>query len=939
MFRLFAPLFFCLTCFGFWGSLKGQTFSISGIVLDSIAGEPLSGAAIIYAPGKGVTADLEGRFRLSLPAGNYNLEVRFLGYQPKQVSVQLLGNLPDLVLRLSASKGHSLQEFQLVDDLAKPRETPVAYSNVTAQQITEKLGGQDLPMLLNATPGVYATQQGGGDGDARVSIRGFNAQNVLVMVDGVPMNDMFNGRVYWTNWFGLDQMTQTVQVQRGLGASKLAIPAIGGTMNVMTKGIQMNKSLSIKQEIGNDFNFRTVVSGSSGRLKGDWSFQGALSYRTNQGWVEGLSSEMFFYFVKINKEFKNHALSLSAFGAPQQSGQRSYLYAQRIEQLDRSLAGALGIDTGIVPTRGNRFYYGWNEFVRTRSGNRTSDSLYAKGEISLSEHMAQNNLSSQKLTTTVNGFHKPVITLQHSWKAAENWYVKNTAYASFGSGGGTSAVNSSGSTVPVTAADSTGKINLQALYDANINGLKTGQTTLTSLNIIRKDHNDHSWYGFLSTFEGKLPLGMRLSGGIDGRYYNGRVYSTVWDLLGGDVYKQQGQPNQNGPANALLKAGDTLRQHIERDILWGGAFAMLEYSGEKWTAFVNLSGSLSGYKQYNHFLKRQLVVGDTVLNIGYNDTLTFQGNTYTRGSKGLRSNASDQTWALGYTAKAGINHNLNKSHNIYGNLGYFSRVPYFTFLINSANRLVNETLNEELFSAELGYGFRSKYFALQANAYYTLWNNKPTAVSFTIDGESVRALASNMGARHMGLELDFNWKPWKFLSVEGMASWGDWIWNRKARAQVLDENDQPAGEIAFDPRGVKVGDAAQHSYSLSTRWMPFKGLYIMPEFQYFSQNFANFDPSTYVVTDLASGYGPNLGRQAWRLPDYYLLNLYAGYYFYLKDRRIDFRGSLFNITDLSYLSDASDNVFVDKGATFSAGAASVYAGLGFRWMFSVTATF
>lgn len=184
------------------------------------------------------------------------------------------------------------------------------------------------------------------------------------------MNDMFNGRVYWTNWFGLDQMTQTVQVQRGLGASKLAIPAIGGTMNIMTRGIQMNKSLSIKQELGNDQNLRTVVSGSTGRLNGDWSLQAALSYRNNRGWVEGLSSQMFFYFLKINKEVKNHAFSFSAFGAPQESGQRSFLYAQRIQDLDANLAHSLGIDTSNSIARGNRFYSGWNEFVRTRSGNR-----------------------------------------------------------------------------------------------------------------------------------------------------------------------------------------------------------------------------------------------------------------------------------------------------------------------------------------------------------------------------------------------------------------------------------------------------------------------------------------------------------------------------------------------------------------------------------------
>lgn len=72
-----------------------------------------------------------------------------------------------------------------------------------------------MPLILNSTPGVYATSVGGGDGDARVSIRGFNAQNVLVLLDGIPMNDMVNGRVFWSNWFGLDNLTEGFSYKGG----------------------------------------------------------------------------------------------------------------------------------------------------------------------------------------------------------------------------------------------------------------------------------------------------------------------------------------------------------------------------------------------------------------------------------------------------------------------------------------------------------------------------------------------------------------------------------------------------------------------------------------------------------------------------------------------------------------------------------------------------
>ena len=41
------------------------------------------------------------------------------------------------------------------------------------------------------------------------------------MIDGIPVNDMENGWVYWSNWFGLDAVTSNVQVQRGLEPLRL----------------------------------------------------------------------------------------------------------------------------------------------------------------------------------------------------------------------------------------------------------------------------------------------------------------------------------------------------------------------------------------------------------------------------------------------------------------------------------------------------------------------------------------------------------------------------------------------------------------------------------------------------------------------------------------------------------------------------------------------
>ena len=110
-------------------------------------------------------------------------------------------------------------------------ETPVAVSTIRAEDIALKLSTQEFPEILKSTPGVYATKSGGGFGDGRINLRGFNSENVAVMINGVPQNDMENGWVYWSNWDGVGDATSSIQMQRGLSAVNLATPSIGGTMN------------------------------------------------------------------------------------------------------------------------------------------------------------------------------------------------------------------------------------------------------------------------------------------------------------------------------------------------------------------------------------------------------------------------------------------------------------------------------------------------------------------------------------------------------------------------------------------------------------------------------------------------------------------------------------------------------------------------------------
>ena len=193
-----------------------------------------------------------------------------------------------------------------------------------------------------------------------------------------------------------------------------------------------------------------------------------------------------------------------------------------------------------------------------------------------------------------------------------------------------------------------------------------------------------------------------------------------------------------------------------------------------------------------------------------------------------------------------------------------------------------------------------------------------------------------MNALHKGIEFDGAYKVLKNLTIEGMANIADWKWTSIATATILDNDGNVISEQKFDPRGVKVGDAAQNTFGLGVRYEPIKRLYIKPQFNYFGKNYSNFSPDALVITNTSTGYGPNTGRQSWRMPDYYLLYVNAGYGFSYWKLKFDIRASVLNALNKFYISDAQNNSL--NTSDFNAASATVNVGMGRRWQLSLVAT-
>ena len=927
-------------------SMFAQT-TLSGIVTDSETKEELIGVTVLV-DGRGTITEFDGSYRLEMQPGSYEITYSYVGYQSITEKVEI-GNQP-VRFDVKMNSGEILTEVQVTADIAIARKTPVAFSNIPTLKLQEELAAQDIPMILNSTPGAYATASGGGDGDARITIRGFNQRNVAVMLDGIPVNDMENGWVYWSNWFGLDLVTKTMQVQRGLGASKLAIPSVGGTINILTKGIESKRSGRVKQEIGNNGYLRTTLGLTSGRLANGWGVSVAGSYKQGDGWVDGTFTKGYFYYLRVDKQIGGHLFSLSGFGAPQEHGQRPF--TQAIAKYDAATALELGVPQDRI------------------------DPLEGLGDNGLRYNEYFGTLNGEEFNSSINYYHKPQFSFRHSWQATEKFFLSNVAYLSIGNGGG--------ARVNRREYDENGQMDLTRMYEQNTTSNIFKEDGLSEY-FLRSSVNNHFWYGLLSTFKYNLDENFTLSGGIDLRQYEGGHYRTAYDYLGGDfIYGDRNSRIHN--ETTKLQLGDKFGYHYNGFVRWGGVFGLLEYSKDKLSVFLNMSTAVTGYKMEDYLWDKEITINGEKRYVGYYDengpadvteravvdgntiytvdnpaqaTLAYaEANGLTVDSTSAQNQVLDYIWKPTFTIKTGASYNVNDSHRVFGNLGYFSRAPQYnnviqrlyrersvivdnsgviTGVVEEEGKLVEtaNSKNEIVYALELGYGYKSSRFSANLNSYYTIWDNKPldrlpTVLEDPSDPESPRipVNVSGISALHKGIELDFAFRLNEILTIEGLASIGDWKWNSAAKTTLPD-----GGSYEFDAKGVHVGDAAQTQFGGMIRVEPVKGFYIKGKATFFGRNYASFSPE--------SLQGIDGGRESWQLPDYLLFDFHTGYRFKVRGLGCSVRFNVLNILNEKYISDArnNDNFVTSNNNGFNAQSASVHFGQGRRWNTGLTISF
>jgi hypothetical protein len=541
---------------------NGQQLLISGKVYHLHTNEPLPFVNISNGnPKQGTSTNLKGQFTIQIDSLDQAIFISHIGFKAVEIVINS-NNLNELQIGLEPEE-INLQEVSILAEVAQERYNPLSFNQIDAQTISSRLGDRTLPEIMERTPGVYGSRDGGGSGDASLSIRGFKQENIAVLLNGVPINGAENGLIYWNNWLGLTEATAGLQIQRGIGASKVALNSVGGTVNIITSQAFPKKQGFVSSNISSYGNQKFTLGYQTGQMDNGWSLSFLGSRLSGEGYIDASYVDAWAYFFSAGKSIgKNHRIVITLLGGPERHGQRTLKLSQKE-----------------IDAHGIKFNKDWGSY---------------NGII--------NNASE-------NFYHKPHLSVNHYLNISEKVYLNTAVYLSPGWGGG--KWNDSFQYGPgvFDFRNPSGQIDWNSIYQYNANNTDTYQlangNTVSGYSKLVQTHflASHFWGGLMSTAEFKPTKNQRIITGIHYRYFQSTLKQKLNDLLGGSFYIDDYSWSMAGVAgrDQIKMPGDVIRIDNGALLHHTSLFAQWEFETGLFTFFVGGTLSDNRYRRHDSY--------------------------------------------------------------------------------------------------------------------------------------------------------------------------------------------------------------------------------------------------------------------------------------------------------------------------------------------------
>ncbi len=229
----------------------------------------------------------------------------------------------------------TLQDVQVVS-LRATSKTPMAFTNVSRDDINKQNHGQDVPFLISSTPSVTTTTDAGaGIGYTGFRIRGVDPSRINITANGVPLNDSESSLVYFSNMGDFASSLQSMQIQRGVGTSTNGAGAFGATVNMLTENINAKPYVNFSTSVGSYGSHKETLRFSTGLINHHFGVQGRLSNIGSDGYIDRATSRLNSYFLQAGYFDDNTSVKFITFNGTE----RTYMAWNYTSKYEQSLYG------------------------------------------------------------------------------------------------------------------------------------------------------------------------------------------------------------------------------------------------------------------------------------------------------------------------------------------------------------------------------------------------------------------------------------------------------------------------------------------------------------------------------------------------------------------------------------------------------------------------
>jgi len=784
---IFAVVWLC--CTTHLTSQTSTSTSIKGKVVEASSIKPLKGVTIqIKDTPISSETNFKGEFNIeNIPSGNLVLQLSLEGFETSYIPISI-----------EEGKALDLGILTLYPLFEQDFDTSIISLSEDELSEDEKGGSENVSGLLQSSKDVFMRAAAFNFGQARFRVRGYDSSNGQLLMNGVSMNKMNDGRPQWSNWGGLNDATRNQEFANGLATSDYSFGGVLGTTNIDTRATNYRSGSSISYASTNsNYTGRVMATHATGLLSNGWAFTFSGSRRfAEEGYFDGTTYNAFSGFLAVEKVInEKHSLNLTAIYTPVRRAKSS---ANTQEVYD--LAG-----------------YKYNSYWGYQNG--------------------------EKRNSRIKEIEEPIVMLSHYWKIGNATTLHTNIMYQFGHIGDSrlSYANASNpdptyyrnlpsyflrfpDNLNYTGAflaseafkndESYSQINWENLYRANI------ENNTTHYYLFEDKVDDKTITGN-TVFKKQITDRISMNAGLSFKHLTSENYAKMLDMLGGDGfldidYFATGdamQSDLNNP-NRIVKEGDKLNYHYTITSNELNSFLQFEFKFNKVDFFVATNFVSRDYQRE-----------------GFYKNGTFPNNSFGKGEKEQFSDIS---------FKAGATYKLSGRHLLDFKVGYISQAP------NIRNAFANSRVNneytpdlksEKITTSDASYIFRAPGIQARLTGYYSKFKNVTETSFFFAEGlrgdeaDFVAEILTGAEKLHFGSEFGIEVQIEPTLKLIGAAAVGQYTYNNNPQlyiqSDVFTDLKSDFGKAYI--KDYKLSGTPQKAYSLGFEYRD-------PKFWWFTTN-------------------------------------------------------------------------------------------------------